>query len=243
MALYQLKIVYDGTDFLGFQKQRKGRTVQAEIETALQELGWNGKSIYSAGRTDTGVHASGQVISFDFETSLAKEKLQKALNAILPADVVIEDIQFAIKGFHPRFSAKERKYVYRLYCQEQRNPLLERFYWHIWPEVDFQLLKDAANLLLGEHDFRAFGRPPREESGTVRRILAAVWKRNETCFKFEVTGIAFLYHMVRRMVFLQVQTAQRRITIKDFQSAIDGDMGIKPGIAPARGLELCEVVY
>ncbi len=243
MALYQLKIVYDGTDFLGFQKQGKGRTVQAEIETALQEMGWKGKSIQSAGRTDTGVHASGQVISFEFETSLAKEILQRALNALLPADVAIEDIQIAPKGFRPRFSAKARKYVYRLYCQEQRNPLLDRFSWHVWPALDLNLLKEGAKLLIGEHDFRAFGRPPREESGSIRRILSAAWKKNEAGFRFEVTGTAFLYHMVRRMVFLQVQVAQGRITMKDLQSAINGDLGIKPGIAPARGLELFEIVY
>lgn len=243
MALYQLKIVYDGTDFLGFQKQGKGRTVQAVIETALQELGWKGRSIQSAGRTDTGVHASGQVISFEFQTSLSKEMMQKALNALLPSDVVIQNIQFAPKGFHPRFSAKTRKYVYRLYCQEQRNPLLDRFSWHVWPALDFNLLKDGAKLLIGEHDFRAFGRPPSQEAGTVRRILAAAWKRNENGFRFEVTGIAFLYHMVRRMVFLQVQVAQGRITMKDLQSALHGDLGIKPGIAPAHGLELCEIIY
>ena len=243
MALYQLKIVYDGTDFLGFQKQGKGRTVQAEIESALQEMGWKGKSIQSAGRTDTGVHASGQVISFKFETSLTKEILQRALNALLPADVAVKDIQLATKEFHPRFSAKARKYVYRLYCQEQRNPLLDRFYWHVWPAAGFNLLKEGAKLLIGEHDFHAFGRPPREESGSIRRILAASWKRNEAGFRFEVTGNAFLYHMVRRMVFLQVQVAQGRITMKDLKSAMDGDLGIKPGIAPAHGLELCEIVY
>jgi len=243
MALYQLKIEYDGTDFLGFQKQGKGRTVQAEIETALQEMGWKGRGIQSAGRTDTGVHASGQVISFEFETSLTKEMLQKALNALLPADVAIEDIQFAPKGFHPRFSAKARRYVYRLYCREQRNPLMDRFTWHVWPVVDFNLLKDCATMLIGEHDFRAFGKPPREVSGSIRKILAAAWKRYEGGYRFEVTGNAFLYHMVRRMVFLQVRVAQRRITIQDLQSAINGDLSIKPGIAPARGLELREIVY
>lgn len=243
MALYQLKIMYDGTDFLGFQKQGKGRTVQAEIESALHEIGWQGRSIQSAGRTDAGVHASGQMVSFKFETHLKKEMLQKALNAYLPADVAIEDIQIAPKGFHPRFSAKRRKYVYRLYCQEQRNPLLDRFSWHVWPALDFNLLKEAANLLLGEHDFRAFGRPPREETGTIRSILRAVWKRNEAGLRFEVTGIAFLYHMVRRMVFLQVQVAQGRIAMNDLQSALNGDLAIKPGIAPAHGLELSEIVY
>lgn len=243
MALYQLKIVYDGTDFLGFQKQGKGRTVQAEIETALEEMGWKGRSIQSAGRTDTGVHASGQVISFELETCLTKEILQKALNANLPADVAIKDIQFATKDFHPRFSAKARKYIYRLYCQEQRNPLLDRFSWHVWPAVDFNILKKGATLFLGEHDFRAFGRPPREESGSIRRILTTSWKKNDAGIRFEITGNAFLYHMVRRMVFLQVQMAQGRITMQDLQSAIDGDLGIKPGIAPARGLELFEIVY
>jgi tRNA pseudouridine38-40 synthase len=243
MALYQLKIAYDGTDFLGFQKQGKGRTVQAEVENALRALDWHGKSIQSAGRTDTGVHASGQVISFEIEKSFSKEKLQKALNALLPPDVTIKEINEAPNGFHPRFSARSRKYAYRLYCQEQRDPLRDRYSWKVWPQVEFEKLEDSSRTLIGEHDFCAFGKPPRGESSTIRKIHGAAWKRIENNFRFEVTGNAFLYHMVRRMVYLQVQVAQGHIAMKDFQSAINGDKGIKPGIAPAHGLELFEVIY
>jgi tRNA pseudouridine38-40 synthase len=243
MVLYQLKIAYDGTDFLGFQKQGKGRTVQAEIEKALRQLEWKGKSIQSAGRTDTGVHASGQVVSFEIEKPITQEKLQKALNAILPDDIAIQEIKEAPENFHPRFSARTRKYAYRIYCQAQRDPLRDRFSWKVWPQVEFGNLKDAAALLMGEHDFCAFGKPPRGESGTVRKIFCADWRRKDNDFLFEVEGNAFLYHMVRRMVFLQVQIAQGRVVMKDFQNAINGDKGIKPGIAPACGLELFEVSY
>jgi len=243
MALYQLKIAYDGTDFLGFQKQEKGRTIQAEIEKALRELGWIGRSIQSAGRTDRGVHASGQVISFDVGRVISSEDLKKALNAILPPDIVVREINEATKGFHPRHDAKTRKYVYRLYCQEQRDPLRDRFSWHVWPKVDYHLLKNTAHRLTGTHDFKALGKPPREETGTIRKILRATWEKKEENFKFEVTGTAFLYHMVRRMVYLQVQVAQRQLAMKDFQYIINGGTGIKPGIAPARGLELCEIEY
>jgi tRNA pseudouridine38-40 synthase len=243
MALYQLKIAYDGTNFLGFQKQGKGRTIQAEIEKALRQLEWKGISIQSAGRTDTGVHASGQVVSFRFERTISKEKLQKAINAILPTDIVIREISFAPEGFHPRFSARARRYHYHLYCQEHRDPLRNRFSWKVWPGMDDLALEQTASQLVGEHDFRGFGKPPSGESGTIRKILDANWKRKGNDFLFVVEGNAFLYHMVRRMVYLQVMVAQGRIAMQDFQSAITGDKRVKPGIAPACGLELFEVSY
>lgn len=243
MAHYQLKIAYDGTDFLGFQKQGKGRTVQNELEKALRKLAWNGNAIQFAGRTDTGVHASGQVIAFEFIPSFESEKMIEALNANLPSDIVVNEVKEVSKDFHPRFSAKSRKYVYRLYCQEQRDPFRDRFAWQVWPKVDYKILQKTARKLVGEHDFCAFGKPPREESGTIRKIIQASWEKAGDDFRFVITGNSFLYHMVRRMVFLQVQVAQGRIAMDDFQMAIDGGKGIKPGIAPARGLELNEINY
>lgn len=243
MALYQLKIAYDGTDYLGFQKQGKGRTVQAELETALRKLAWKGRAIQAAGRTDTGVHASGQMISFELDVSYQEEKLIKAMNAYLPQDIVALEIHAAPEGFHPRFSARSRKYVYRLYCQEQRDPFKDRFAWQVWPMVDYLSLRNAAKKLEGEHDFRAFGKPPREESGTIRKIFDAKWIKDGKDFRFEVNGNAFLYHMVRRLVFLQVQVAQGRIAMEEYESAITGNKGVKPGIAPARGLDLSKIEY
>ena len=243
MALYQLKIAYDGTNFLGFQKQRKGRTVQVEIENALRRLDWKGKGITAAGRTDAGVHASGQVIAFQLSWEHPLCDLQKALNANLPTDVAVMCIQGAPDGFHPRFSALSRKYVYHITCQEQRDPLRDRYAWKVWPAVEFEKLNAAAAILVGEHDFVAFGRPPKDEAGTIRKVLMAEWINDKNEFRFEVKANAFLYHMVRRMVFLQVRVGQGLMDMKELHSAVAGDKNIKPGIAPPRGLELAEVEY
>jgi len=243
MALYQLKIAYDGTNFLGFQKQGKGRTVQAEIENGLRRLDWNGKSITAAGRTDSGVHASGQVITFQMSWDNPLCELQKALNANLPNDVAVMSIKEVSNDFHPRFSALSRKYVYRIYCQDQRDPLKEHYAWRVWPVVEYDKLKTAASVLVGEHDFVAFGRPPRDEDGTIRRVMMAEWNQDRNEYKFEVRANAFLYHMVRRMVFLQVRVGQGLMNLEELGSAVAGDRDIKPGIAPACGLELVNVEY
>ncbi len=243
MALYQLKIAYDGTNFLGFQKQRKGRTVQAEIENALHRLDWKGKSITAAGRTDAGVHASGQVIAFPMSWEHSLSELQKALNANLPNDVAVMSIKEVPDGFHPRFSAISRKYVYRIYCQEQHDPLKDRYAWQVWPTIKLKRIGEAAEILVGEHDFVAFGKPPRDEAGTIRRVLMAEWINDGNGFRFEVKANAFLYHMVRRMVFLQVRVGQGLMDRKELHLAVAGNRNIKPGIAPANGLELAEVEY
>jgi tRNA pseudouridine38-40 synthase len=242
-ALYQLKIAYDGTNFLGFQKQRNGRTVQAEIENALHCLEWKGKSIIAAGRTDAGVHASGQMITVQISWQHPLSDLQKALNANLADDVAVISIRKVPDSFHPRFSALSRKYIYRIYCQDQRNPLMDRYAWRVWPAVDFTSLKKAAEVIIGKHDFVAFGKPPRDEAGTIREVFTAEWKNEKDAFRFEVKANAFLYHMVRRMVFLQVRVGQGLMDIKDLRLTVAGVKNIKPGIAPACGLELAEVEY
>lgn len=243
MALYQLKIAYDGTNFLGFQKQRKGRTVQAEIENALHCLEWKGKSITAAGRTDAGVHASGQVIAFQLSWQHSLSELQKALNANLPNDVAVKSIHSVPEDFHPRFSALSRKYIYRIYCLDQRNPLMDRYAWQVWPAVDLEDLKKAAEVIVGEHDFAAFGKAPRDEAGTIRRVIMAGWKNDKNEYRFEVKANAFLYHMVRRMVFLQVRVGQALMDLRELHLTVAGVRNIKPGIAPACGLELADVEY
>src|SRR5262245_34253680 len=116
MARYQLTLAYDGTDFFGSQRQAKSRTVQGELEKALNKLGWTGRSVIMSGRTDTGVHATGQVASFDFEWSHTDSDLIRALNAELPTDMAVQKAWMAHGTFHPRFDATSRCYHYRLFC-------------------------------------------------------------------------------------------------------------------------------
>ncbi len=134
MTRFRAIVEYDGTDFLGFQRQAQGRTVQGELEAALSRIGWGGTAVLGAGRTDAGVHAAGQVIAFDFEWQHGDGDLVRALNANLPEDVAIKQAEACPAGFHPRFDARGRRYRYRLYNQPVRSPLAARWGWQVWPE-------------------------------------------------------------------------------------------------------------
>jgi tRNA pseudouridine38-40 synthase len=243
MARYQVILVYDGTDFLGYQRQKIARTVQGEVETALHQLGWQGRTILSAGRTDTGVHAAGQVVAFDLDWPHSNQELGRALNALLPRDVAVSSVSEAGTDFHPRFEAAARTYRYRLYCSADRHPLLERFAWRVWPQVDLDLLNEAARLLLGTHDYAAFGSPPKAGGNTVRTVARAFWQAEEETLRFEVTANAFLYHMVRRMVFLQVAAAQHRLSLEELEQGVRAAQPLTPGLAQPHGLVLLRVDY
>lgn len=241
---YKVIMAYDGTAFSGMQRQANSRSVQAVVEAALRPLGWQERSILAAGRTDAGVHASGQVVAFDLAWKHSPDTLQAALNAGLPADVVAKEVGVAAEGFHPRYDAKARRYEYRLFCQPQRDPLRGRFAWRVWPAVKLTAMKAAARVLRGEHDFAAFGSPPKKGGSTIRRVLQAEWLRvSEDEFVFEVSANAFLYHMVRRMVGLQVKIGQGQAEAKTIRQALDGKAGKVRELAPPHGLCLVAVEY
>jgi len=244
MARYQIILAYDGTDFCGFQRQGLDRTVQFVVEEALRQIGWQGESILAAGRTDTGVHASGQVIAFDLEWRHGEEVLIRALNAHLPEDVAVKRAKLVDDRFHPRFQARFRCYQYRIYSDAGRDPFLNLTAWRVFPELNLDLLNQAAAMLVGRHDFSAFGTPPQKGGSTTRMIYRAEWQKTEpNLIVFEVMGTAFLYHMVRRMVLLQVQVAQERLALDEFIKTIREQKFLAPGLAPAHGLFLTKVGF
>ena len=243
MALYKLILAYDGTDFSGFQRQGNRRTVQSVIESALQSLGWQQKAIQFAGRTDAGVHASGQVVGFLFDWQHSSADLLNALNARLPHDVAVIQISEVEAEFHPRYDASSRKYRYTLYQSPVRHPLSERFAWRVWPELPGELLALVAARFIGQYDFSAFGRPMKAEGSTVREIFTSQWRENVAGWEFEVEANAFLYHMVRRLVYIQVQFAKGNLSLDLIESALQGGRKLKPGLAPAQGLSLVGVTY
>jgi tRNA pseudouridine38-40 synthase len=243
MARYQVKIAYDGSEFSGFQRQGETRTVQLEIENSLRSLGWEGQTIFAAGRTDTGVHASGQIVAFDFEWKHSEDALLKAMNANLPRDVAVHAVKVADEGFHPRFEAISRCYHYRIYCQPTRDPMRDRYQWRVWPPVFIQDLQLTAQELLGTHDFVAFGSPPKKGGNTIRTIFSADWTNTQEEFLFQVTANSFLYHMVRKIVFLQVKIAQGIWTVDQFRDGIYNQADQLPGLAIPNGLELVQVQY
>ncbi len=243
MARYQVILAYDGTDFRGYQRQGKGRTVQSELEAALRGLNWQGRSILSAGRTDTGVHASGQVAAFDLEWEHSDETLVRALNAKLPADMAVRSARQTRADFHPRFDALGRSYQYRLFCQPERDPLRSRFAWRVWPAPDLALLRPAGQQLVGSRDFAALGSPMTPGGSTIREIFSTDWQPQGDGFVFTVSANAFLYRMVRRMVFLQLLVGQGRLTLEAFTEGLERQRSLPPGLAQPAGLTLVEVRY
>jgi len=257
MERYQVILAYDGSHYKGFQRQAKARSVQGEVETVLRKLGWQGKSILAAGRTDTGVHANGQVIAFDLDWTHDSHELQTALNSYLPSDVVAREVRQVCPSFHPRYDASWRRYLYRIYCQPVRDPFLESYAWRVWPKVVLAELQEAALPLIGSHDYSAFGSPPQPGGHTIRVVLQASWNDEPPYLVFEITAQAFLYHMVRRVVYMQIAIAQHRLNKDDLLQAFavgediqarDGQ-ALHPssqlvhGLAPAQGLILAEVNY
>jgi len=249
MARYQIILAYDGTAFLGSQRQASSRTVQSELEKALRKLGWHGQAVYLAGRTDSGTHAIGQVAAFDLDWMHDLQKLQDALNAYLPRDMAVRSVQAAAENFHPRFDASSRCYRYRLFCASVRDPLRERFAWRVWPAVAD--LAALANIWPGRHDFAAFGTSPRPAGNTVRTVISAGWQNHADEWTFEIRADAFLYRMVRRLVYAQVAVGQARLPAKTLLQALDdqSELGqaarsqIPASLAPASGLTLVEVYY
>lgn len=245
MARYQVILAYDGSGFSGSQRQAHSRTVQGELEKALHKIGWSGKSVLMAGRTDTGVHATGQAAAFDFdEWAHPAETLLQALNAELPPDLAVRSLRPVSAAFHPRFDALSRTYRYRLFCEPIRDPLREKFAWRVHPPVDGDALKQNAGIFLGTHDFAAFGSPTSENGTTVRTVTKSEWrKKPDGEWQFEVRADAFLYRMVRRLVFVQVSLAQGKVSVDEVRHALKGRGKLPAGLAPAHGLTLVEVEY
>jgi len=247
MARYQVILAYDGSNYNGFQRQVRGksnRTIQGEVESALRQIGWQDRTILAAGRTDAGVHASGQVIAFDFAWRHSDDELRAALNANLPPDIAAQQVFQTGAEFHPRFDATARRYRYRIFCGSVRDPLRERYAWRVWPPVDFERLQAAAAQLPGTHDFGAFGSPPQPGGVTLRQVLWADWMVEADGITFEIVANAFLYRMARRLTAFQVKISQGLRSVEAIQDCLEAGSKKKVReLAPPQGLNLVEVIY
>ena len=243
MERYKVILAYDGTAFSGMQRQASERTVQGEVEAALTKLGWTGKSILFAGRTDAGVHADGQALAFDMQWAHSGQDLENALNATMSRDLAVRQTEKVDTGFHPRYDAKLRHYRYRVYCQPQRDPLRERHAWQRWPKPKIERLNAGAAHLIGEHDFASFGTAPKEGGPTVRKVELAEWTRNEDEFAFLISANAFLYHMVRRIVGQLIKVGMGKAEASSVEQMLNERKGLIQELAPAQGLSLVSVDY
>jgi len=244
MATYQSIIAYDGTEFAGFQRQSRRRTVQGELEKALRRLGWSGRAVLAAGRTDTGAHARGQVVAFELTWRRSPEALTAAINAHLPQDISVQNTRLAQDGFHPRYSAVRRQYSYTLILAAERDPLRERFAWRIWPALDDSAIRGACPIMLGEHDFRAFGPAPRKGGGTRRTVFRSEWQGKGLEQTYRIEADAFLYRMVRRIVSALVSIGRGELGSGALSALLEDPTSRWQGaLAPAKGLCLDAVIY
>ena len=248
MALYQLNISYDGTEYHGYQRQPRVRTIQGEIESALKAIGWRDNSIQSSGRTDTGVHADEQIASINLDWSHGEMQLKSAINTHLPRDIVVKSVHKILdKKFHPRYDAKSRIYRYQIYVSDTRRPKLDRYNWRVWPEVNLAKLHSVSKIIIGKHDFINFGRPYKPGGRTERLVIDTEWNNYEfdtDRYDFRITANSFLYHMVRRVVFILIRVAQGKVMEADVTDGIiKGIDNLPPGIAPAKGLFLEKINY
>ena len=237
------QVEYNGTDFAGFQLQAQDRTVQGEIERALREVTGVETRIIGAGRTDSGVHARGQVIAFDAAWRHELTDLHRALNAVLAADVAIAQMGLAPEGFHPRFDAVSRTYRYTLLAQPWRSPLNRRTAWQVPYQLDIDRMAQASRCLIGTHDFSTFGRPPQGENA-VRTVSQAEWRADCHFMTFDITANAFLYHMVRSLVGSLVLVGSSQLSVDEFETMLLArDPNRVKQLAPAHGLCLMRVDY
>jgi tRNA pseudouridine38-40 synthase len=236
-------VAYDGTDFFGFQRQATGRTVQAELEAALERVTQRSTRVLAAGRTDTGTHADGQVIAFETDWRHGLSDLQRALNALLPRDIAVRDLTREAPAFHPRYAAQSRHYRYTIYNAAIRSPLVRRTSLHVKEPLDFAAMDSVTALLVGEHDFAAFGRPT-QGSVTVRRVTKASWTFEPPWLFFDIEANAFLFRMVRSIVGTLVQIGQGRMSREEFGEILASkDRGRAGPTVPAHGLCLVQVNY
>ena len=252
---FRATVAYDGSAFYGFQSQTGVRTVQGELERALTEIAGNQPvpakaGVIGAGRTDTGVHATGQVAAFSLEWRHPTVELARAVNHRLPADVAVLDVAECPESFHPRFSAISRTYEYAIVVAEA-HPLLNRYAWLVSRMPDLAALQAAAKRLVGDADFAAFGSAPSGEI-TRRQVLRAEWRSEDVraglgtwpALKFTIEANAFLYRMVRRMVRTLMRAGNGELSADDVSEILkSGDPQRVAGMAPAAGLCLVEVKY
>lgn len=242
MPNYKLIIEYDGSHFYGWQVQPHLRTVQGELQRALEVLVRRPVTLHCAGRTDRGVHALAQVANFHTDGQIEEKPFLKSLNAITPPDIVIHALTQVGDSFHARFSARARQYIYFL----SLKPLaVGRQYAFYVPEMlDVGAMQEATHCLLGEHHFDAFSKVTPEETHYLSHVEVAEWIQQDHRLGFRMRANRFLHHMVRWLVGTLIQVGRGKLTPAEFEAILESRDRRHVGfIAPAHGLFLEKVFY
>jgi tRNA pseudouridine38-40 synthase len=247
----RLLIQYDGTGFVGWQRQESGTSIQGLIEEALARIEGSPVTLHGAGRTDAGVHAAGQVASARLTTSLDDATLARALNANLPPSIRVFDVATVADDFHARFSARSKTYEYRIWNGAAVPPFLRQFVWHVPQPLAIDLIQQGADALVGEHDFAAFQGTGGTVHTTVRTVTSARWIPDKArlpvegaLLTFEMRGEGFLRHMVRAVTGTLVEIGLGRRASDDIPRLLASRDRSQAGrTAPACGLFLMKVDY
>ncbi len=243
--IFKLTIEYDGSAYLGWQRQKDPNTIQGTIERALHTLTGRHVTLSGSGRTDSGVHALGQAASFRSNTHLSPEDIHRALNAILPDDIVILSCHEMPEGFHARFDVTSKCYRYCLLNRSLPSAVGRQYTWHIRKPLDVDAMREALRHIIGTHSFKAFEGAGSPRSDSVRQVYRAeIISRKGGRLDFEIEGSGFLRHMVRNIVGTLVDIGLGKITADDLAKIRDTQDRGKAGItAPAHGLFLVRVNY
>ena len=243
MRRYKITIQYDGSSFNGWQIQKNRKTVQGELENALKVISGSKLRIpvNGAGRTDSGVHAYGQVAHFDLNTRLDPNKLSDAINANTTKDCKIMSVVKVDSKFESRFNAKKRWYRYQIY---KGSSILFRNQAWLINNMDVKVLKSLAETILGEHDFLSFSKYRADKKNTKSVIYDSKWKEKDNMLTYEISGNRFLHHMVRYLVGTMVQASRGQFTNDQFRSLLqEPRKNVQIHRAPACGLILLRVEY
>lgn len=241
---YRLVVQYEGSGYAGWQVQARGRTVQGELERALAAVTQEQVRVLAAGRTDAGVHASGQVASFTLKKPWLPEVLARALNATTPADIAVVYADIVPDDFHPRRWALSRTYTYRIWNHGVASPFWRRYAWHVARPLDLGAMREAAAKVCGEHDFSSFRAAGCEAAHPVRCIFESTVSQQDNLVTYRIEANGFLRHMVRNLVGTFVEVGLGKRTPEDVELLLAArNRNLAGPTAPAHGLCLTAVKY
>ncbi len=237
-------IEYMGAAYAGWQMQPDQPSVQSAIEKALETVIGDRVAVESAGRTDSGVHALGQVAAFNLPDGTDLYRLRASLNGLTNDDVSVVHMEAVDESFDPRRDALSRTYEYTIVSGRPRAPMLDDRSWFVYPDLDFDQLGEAAACLIGTHDFSAYRSADCMSESTVRDIFASEWTRDDHVYRYRITGNAFLKQMVRILVGSMVDIQLDKLDLETFRSLLAGGRRVDAGrTAPPEGLILMHVEY
>lgn len=244
MRYLKLIVTYDGTNYHGFQTQKNAVGIQQIIEKGLSKLFGETIVVAASGRTDTGVHAKGQVISFRTKGTVPVERIVPAMVSYLPSDIVVIKAEETDKDFNARYCAIGKRYIYRILVTDNNSPFFRNLTWQMKNAPQIELLQAAADVVIGQHDFAAFRSAGSSAKTTIRTIYRAKWTQSNNEYQFSIEGNGFLYKMVRNLVGAMVRVGLGIITLEEFRVILEAkDRSLAGKSAPAHGLYLDEVFY